>query len=54
MVNPRHHFVGHTSKKKFIVEGEGFLNSPKMKPRNGELKLEGPVVGLCVNERRIF
>jgi hypothetical protein len=54
VLNPRHHLVRHAIKKKFIVEGEGFLNAPKMKPCNGELKLEGPVMSLWVNERRVF
>jgi hypothetical protein len=54
VLNPRHHLVRHAIKKKFIVKAEGFLNAPKMKPCNGELKLEGPVMSLWVNERRVF
>jgi hypothetical protein len=51
VLNPRHHLAGHAIKEKLVVEGESLLNAPKMKPRNGELKLESPVMGFWVNER---
>jgi hypothetical protein len=51
VLNPRHHFARHTIEEKFVVESEGFLNAPKMKPSYGEFKLESPVMGFWVNER---